>query len=101
MFKRLLQQLRPKAVLVKYPEPLKPEQIANIFHEYGEDSKIWQALDAVIDQQLLDAVNEVSEAKAEHCARAHASGRIDAISTLKGRLEEFKKWNTQRNRNLK
>jgi hypothetical protein len=90
MFKQLLQYLRKDVRLVKYPEPMSAERVQQIFKEQGKDSNIWQALDTVIDQQLLDAVNECSDAKLNNCGRAHAAGRIDAISTLKGRVEEFK-----------
>ena len=86
----LLNKILKKTRLVKYPEPMSVERVQQIFREQGKDSNIWQALDTVIDQQLLDAVNEVSDAKLDHCGRAHAAGRIDAISTLKGRIEEFK-----------
>ena len=90
MFKRLIKHLRQEVKLVKYPEPMSADRVQQIFKEQGRDSNIWQALDTIIDQQLLDAVNEVSDSKLDHCTRAHASGRIDGISTLKGRLEEFK-----------
>lgn len=86
----LLNKIFKKTRLVKYPEPMSVERVQQIFKEQGKDSNIWQALDTVIDQQLLDAVNEVSDAKLDQCGRAHAAGRIDAISTLKGRMEEFK-----------
>ena len=101
MFKRLFKKLRPKAVLVKYPETMSLERVRQVFLDQGESSNIWQALDTVIDQQLLDSINQVSEAKQDHCERAHAAGQVDAISCLKARIEEFKQWNTQRNRNLK
>lgn len=80
------------ATLVKYPEPMKPEDVAKVFAEQGEGSRIWQALDSVIDQHLLSAVTDVSDPKLSSEERSHASGRVDAISTLKSKLEEFKSW---------
>ena len=67
-------------------------QVANIFNDIGEDSKLWQALDTVIDNHLLDAVNEVANPDLNVQQTSHAAGRIDAISTLKSKLEEFRQW---------
>ena len=90
MFKQLREYFEKDVRLVKYPEQMSAQRVQQIFKEQGAESTIWQALDTIIDQQLLDAVNEVSDSKLDHCGRAHAAGRIDAISTLKGRIEEFK-----------
>jgi len=87
MFKR-------KVKLVKYPEPMSMPEVGNVFRDQGEGSKIWQALDTIIDNHLLDAVNEVSDSKLSTQQLSHASGRIDAISSLKARMEEFKIWKT-------
>ena len=84
MFKR-------KVKLVKYPEPMKSEKIANIFRDVGEDSLIWQALDTIIDNHLLDAVNDVSDPQNDATKFAHGAGRVDAISVLKAKIEEFRK----------
>tara|TARA_B100000886_G_scaffold303110_1_gene233572 strand:- start:15913 stop:16170 length:258 start_codon:yes stop_codon:yes gene_type:complete len=80
-----------KAKLVKYPDPMSGEDITRIFKEVGEGAKLWQALDAVLDNILLDAVNDVSDPKNNVTQFAHAAGRVDAISGLKARLEEYKK----------
>ena len=80
------------ATLVKYPEPMNPEQVKKVFQAQGEDSKIWQAIDAVIDNHLLDAVNDVSNPKQDTHSLSHASGRVDAISTFKSKMEEFRSW---------
>lgn len=82
---------RKKVNLVKYPNLMTAEDVQRIFKEQGADSKIWQALDTVIDNHLLDAVNDVSDSNQKPEAMAHASGRIDAIAQLKHKLEEFKK----------
>lgn len=82
---------KKKATLVKYPYPLLPSDIKKIFLEQGDESKIWQALDTIIDNMLLDAVNDVSDPKNEATKFAHSAGRIDAISNLKARLEEYRK----------
>lgn len=80
------------ATLVKYPEPMNPEQVKKVFQAQGENSKIWQAIDAVIDNHLLDAVNDVSNPKQDTHSLSHASGRVDAISTFKSKMEEFRSW---------
>ena len=55
-----------------------------------QDSKLWQALDSILDNMLLDAVNDVSDPKNDVTKFAHAAGRVDAISGIKSRLEEYK-----------
>ena len=90
----MLSLFKRTAKLVKYPEPMSLHDIENTFREQGEDSKMWQALDTIIDNHLLDAVNEVSDIKLNSNQLSHASGRIDAISSLKARMEEFKTWKT-------
>lgn len=77
---------------MKYPEPMTAEQVTNAFNEVGHDSKLWQALDSVIDNHLLDAVNEVANPELDSNQTSHAAGRIDAISQLKSRIEEYRKW---------
>ncbi len=67
------------------------DDVKRIFGEVGEDSKLWQALDSILDNMLLDAVNDVSDPKNDVTKFAHAAGRVDAISGLKSRLEEHKK----------
>ena len=79
-----------KATLVKYPNPMSAEDVQKVFAEQGEGSKIWQALDSVIDNMLLDAVNDVSDPKNDATKFAHSAGRVDAISNLKARLEEYR-----------
>jgi hypothetical protein len=80
-----------KATLVKYPYPMSTQDIKKIFLEQGVESKIWQAFDTIIDNMLLDAVNDVSDPKNDATKFAHSAGRIDAISNLKARLEEYRK----------
>jgi hypothetical protein len=80
-----------KAVrLVKYPDPMSSEDVQRIFQEQGNDDRIWQAIDTVIDNHLLDAVNDVSDPKQTVDQRAHASGRIDSLAHLKLKLEQYK-----------
>jgi hypothetical protein len=83
-----------RATLVKYPEPMSAEDISRIFSEYGDNSKIWQAIDTVIDSHLLSAVNDSSDPKLDSHGRSHACGRVDAVSTLKSKMEEYRKWKT-------
>jgi hypothetical protein len=80
-----------KATLVKYPKPMAAEDVQRVFLEQGEGSKLWQALDSILDNMLLDAVNDVSDSKNDVTKFAHAAGRVDAISGLKSRIEEYKK----------
>ena len=81
-----------RATLVKYPDQMKHSDVSRIFSEYGDDSKIWQALDTVIDSHLLSAVNDVADPKLSSNELSHASGRVDAISTLKSKIEEYRQW---------
>jgi hypothetical protein len=81
---------RKRATLVKYPSPMNADDVSRIFKEVGQDSKLWQALDSVLDNMLLDAVNDVSDPKNDVTKFAHAAGRVDAISGIKSRLEEYK-----------
>ena len=86
-----------KAHLVKYPNPMTYEDMAKVLSEYGEGDKIWQALDTLMDNLLLDAVNEVSDHNNDAIKFAHAGGRIEALSTMKAKLEEAKSWKTGKN----
>jgi hypothetical protein len=88
----MINLFKRRATLVKYPEPMNGEDISRIFSEYGNDSKIWQAIDTLIDSHLLSAVNDVSDPKLDSHGRSHASGRVDAISTLKSKIEEYRQW---------
>lgn len=82
---------RKRATIVKYPSPMSGDDVKRIFTEQGEGSKLWQALDSIFDNMLLDAVNDVSDPKNNVSKYAHAAGRVDAISALKARIEEYKK----------
>lgn len=82
-----------KAKLVKYPQPMSSEDVRRIFLEQGDDAKIWQALDTIIDNLLLDAVNDVSDPKNDATKYAHAGGRVDALSNLKNRIDAQRKKN--------
>ena len=75
--------------LVKYPQPMGHEEVAKVFKGFGSD-KIWQAFDTLFDSHLLSAVSDVSDSKLSPTELAHASGRVDAISTLKSKIEEYK-----------
>lgn len=88
----MLRLFKRRATLVKYPEPMSAEDISRIFSEYGDDTKIWQAIDTVIDSHLLSAVNDVADPKLDSNGLSHASGRVDAISTLKSKMEEYRQW---------
>ena len=83
---------RKKAVIVKYPELLSADDIENIFQGQGEDSKIWQALDSILDQNLLNAVSDVSNEKNDLGKYAHAAGRVDAISDIKATIQQLRSW---------
>lgn len=81
-----------RAALVKYPEPLSGDEITNIFGDQGEDNKIWQALDTILDAALLDSVNDVADPKNSPEITSHAAGKIDALALLKSQIEEYKPW---------
>ena len=82
---------KKKATIVKSPEPMSADRVEKVFAEQGRDSMLWQALDSVLDNMLLDAVNDVSDPKNDVTKFAHAAGRVDAISGIKSRIEEYKK----------
>lgn len=89
---------KKKAIIKKYPEPMKPQEVRKVILQQGKDSKLWQALDAVIDTLLLDAVNDVADQKNDITKFAHAAGRVDALSVLKSTLEEHKTWKSGKTR---
>lgn len=68
------------------------DEISVSFQEQGEGSKIWQALDSIIDNNLLSAVSEISDPKINAEMRSHSAGRIDSLTTLKSQIEDYKKW---------
>jgi hypothetical protein len=82
---------KKRATIVKYPQAMNAEEVAKVFVEQGRDSKLWQALDTILDNMLLDAVNDVSDPENDVTKFAHAAGRVDAISGIKSRIEEYKK----------
>lgn len=89
---KIFKFFRPRAKLQQYPNPLTMDEICNIFQDQGEANKIWQALDTIINGVLLDAINEVADPKNTQIQLSHASGRVDALSQLKFKLEECKQW---------
>ena len=90
----LTRLFKRKVKLVKYPQPMGHEEVAKVFRGFGSD-KIWQELDTIIDAHLLSAVSDVSDSKLSATELAHASGRVDAISTLKLKIEEYKNHNPE------
>ena len=87
MFKKFFKRT---VKIVKYPDPMSEKEVQNTFREQGADNKFWQALDTVIDSNLLDAVNDVSDPDLSPSKAAHAAGRIDAIGQLKAKIEQYK-----------
>jgi hypothetical protein len=83
---------RKRVELVRYPSPMSVEEIKKSFSGIGAGDKFWQGLDTIIDSLLLDFVSDVADPKivASSELLAHASGRVDAMATLKSQLEEFK-----------
>jgi hypothetical protein len=81
-----------RASLIKYPQPLTGEEVKNIFGDQGEDNKIWQALDTIIDAALLDSVNDVADSKNSPEMFSHSAGKIDALALLKSQIEDYKPW---------
>jgi hypothetical protein len=92
IIEKLLNLFRCKVYLVKYPDPMSQDECRKILAEQGENSRLWQALDTIIDFELLDAINEVSDNELTTNKLSHASGRVEAISNLKAKIEEAKKW---------
>ena len=83
---------RPRAKLVKYSEPLGDAAIRDAFSSVSSGSPFWHAFDKVIDQTLLDMIDRVSDPAITetHGKLAHASGGVDAISTLKAKIQRFR-----------
>tara|TARA_Y100000310_G_scaffold306098_1_gene346918 strand:+ start:168 stop:446 length:279 start_codon:yes stop_codon:yes gene_type:complete len=87
---------RPRAKLIKYSDPLGDAEVRDAFSSITGGSPFWQALDQVIDQTLLDMIDRVSDpAIAETPGKlAHAGGGVDAISTLKAKIQRFRSLDT-------
>ena len=77
---------------MKYPKLMTQDEISQTFNEQGEGSKLWQALDSIIDNNLLSAVSEISDPKLSAEMLSHCSGRIDSLTTLKSQIEDYKGW---------
>ena len=80
---------RRRAKLIRYDDSMSNEQVIDAFHSISPGNPFWQALDHVIDQTLLDAIDEASNPKnAESTGLiAHAAGGVDKLSTLKAKIQ--------------
>ena len=86
---KLFDWFRPRAKLVRYSDTLTEVDVRDAFQSISAGSPFWQALDHVIDQTLLDAIDEASNPKhAESTGLiAHAAGGVDKLSTLKAKIQ--------------
>ena len=84
---------RRRAKLVRYEEAMTEGDVRDAFASISPGSPFWQALDHVIDETLLDAIDEASKPKnAEHSGRlAHAAGGVDKLSTLKAKIQTLRR----------
>ncbi len=66
--------------------------VRDAFKSISAGSPFWQALDYVIDETLLDAIDEASNPKnAERSGLlAHAAGGVDKLSTLKAKIQSLR-----------
>ena len=69
------------------------EDVRDAFTSISPGSPFWQALDHVIDETLLNAIDEASDpANAEKPGRlAHAAGGVDKLSTLKAKIQTLRR----------
>ena len=83
---------RKRAKLVRYDDKITEADVKDAFGSISPGSPFWQALDFVIDETLLDAIDEASDPKnAEKPGRlAHAAGGVDKLSTLKSKIQNLR-----------
>ena len=84
-----LNWFRPRAKLIRYEDSMTEHDVRDAFQSITPGSPFWQALDYVIDETLLDAIDEASNPKnAERSGLlAHAAGGVDKLSTLKAKIQ--------------
>ncbi len=92
MIKFLHRWLGPKRVKLERHEVMSGEDVRKAFGAIGAENKFWAALDVLIDNQLLDAVSDVANPDlSENPGKlSHGAGKVEALSLLKSRIEEFK-----------
>jgi len=86
---KLIDLFRPRAKLIRYEDSMSELDVRDAFQSISAGSPFWQALDVVIDETLLDAIDEASNPKnAEKSGLlAHAAGGVDKLSMLKAKIE--------------
>ena len=67
-------------------------EVRESFQSISAGSPFWQALDHVIDQTLLDAIDQACDPKNAEKAGllAHAAGGVDKISILKAKIQQLR-----------
>ena len=88
--------IRRSAKLVRYEKAMTEIDVKDAFVSISPGSPFWQALDHVIDETLLNAIDEASDpANAEkHGRLAHAAGGVDKLSTLKAKIQSLRRMDT-------
>ena len=83
---------RQRAKLVRYDDKLSEADVKDAFCSISPGNPFWQALDHVIDQTLLDAIDDVSDPKnaEKPGSLAHAAGGVDKLSTLKSKIQNLR-----------
>ena len=88
----LMRFFRQRAKLVRYDDKLSEADVKDAFCSISPGNPFWQALDHVIDQTLLDAIDDVSDPKnaEKPGSLAHAAGGVDKLSTLKSKIQNLR-----------
>ena len=83
---------RKRALLVHYDDKMSEADVKDAFCSISPGNPFWQALDHVIDQTLLDAIDDVSDPKnaEKPGSLAHAAGGVDKLSTLKSKIQNLR-----------
>tara|TARA_B100001123_G_scaffold414666_1_gene514384 strand:- start:135 stop:434 length:300 start_codon:yes stop_codon:yes gene_type:complete len=87
---RQLKRLFTRPVTLVPRDDFSEEDIRMAFSGLPEDSNVWKAVQAVIDEVLLDAVDEVSnpENAEKPGLLAYSAGRIETLAVLKRTLDD-------------
>jgi hypothetical protein len=75
-----------RVVYIRAPRRLSPEQLVMALASMAEDDPRWLAFHQILDEELATAMLDTSNPEFSDAKIRHASGRVEAMSTLKQRL---------------
>jgi hypothetical protein len=78
-----------RVMFIRAPRRLSAAQLNAALGGMDDDDPRWLAVNQVLDQELAAAMFDVSAPDARN--RDHAGGRVEALSTLKQRLNDARK----------